>query len=105
MDTAIRRRFHLKARLNTLTRQQRADVMVKFAMELNCKLPKNIRNHSDHLDGLAFGHVMNAAEVARYQDQVGWRQFMQLIRSELAGTEGEVARSIGFVRGGGSYER
>jgi len=46
---------------------------------------------------LAYGHVMNAAEVARYMGQVDWLQFMKLIRSELAGTEGGVSRSIGFV--------
>ena len=98
VDIAVRRRFHLKARLDALTRRQRVEVITRFALELNCKPPENIYDHTDHLDGLAFGHVVNAAEVARYMDHVDWPQFLRLVRSELAGTEGKVSRSIGFVK-------
>jgi len=41
---------------------------------------------------------MNAAEVARYMDKLDWQQFVGLVRSELAGTEGEVSRGIGFMQ-------
>ena len=100
VDTAVRRRFHLKARLNPLTCQQRIDVVREFADELGCKLPQNIGAFTDELDGLAFGHVANAVEVGRYTDQVDWAQFLQFVRAEMLGTEGKVQRRIGFVNRG-----
>jgi len=98
VDTAVRRRFHLKARLDALSRPQRVEVVREFALELECRPPKNVLDHIGHLDGLAYGHVMNAAEVARYMDRVDWLQFVQLIRSEMSGTEGNVSRRIGFMQ-------
>ena len=100
VDTAIRRRFHLKAHVGSLNQKQRVEVVTEFATQLNCDLPENIGSFTDELDGLAYGHLVNAAEVARYAASLDWDRFRQLIRAELGSTEGGVRRGIGFVTGG-----
>jgi transitional endoplasmic reticulum ATPase len=98
VDTAVKRRFHLKARLGLLTPEQRMEVVRKFALELKCKLPKDDAGLADHLHGLAYGHVMNAFDVARYMGRMAWPQFIKLLESELTGTEGRARQRIGFVK-------
>lgn len=98
VDPAFKRRFHLKARVGALTRPQRTGLIREFANKLNIEPPQDMYRYAGALDGLAYGHLTNAAEVARYMDNVDWQRYLELIRSELAGTEGEIPRSIGFVQ-------
>ena len=99
IDPAIRRRFQLKVELLPLNEQQRADLFRDFCKQLGLIDGRGFRpaRWIPGLDGLAYGHIANAAEIATNLEDVTVDSFAMLLRQELEATNGKIANPVGFV--------
>ena len=96
IDPAIRRRFHLKARVSNLTIQQRIALVQEKTEALQLQLPEQLKSRIVTMEGLAYGHVWNATQVARFSPPSDAEGFLGLLEAELVATSGERPRAIGF---------
>ena len=97
VDPAIVRRFHQKAEVLGMNPVQRVEVACRFATQLELELDAFAKQRIAGMDGLAYGHVRNAYETARYASGLNAQEYLQMLEAELVATQGEQRKPIGFT--------
>jgi AAA+ superfamily predicted ATPase len=99
LDPAIRRRFQLKVELLPLTCVQRARLFAESCRRLGLRKKRGI--DAGHwvraMEGLAYGHFANAAQVAQHLPELTPERFAGLLEQEMEATDGRKRRPIGFA--------
>ncbi|MFC1719916.1 AAA family ATPase [Pseudomonadota bacterium] len=99
MDPAIRRRFQLKVELLPLNTEQRRVLLEEVLLERGCTGKGQPLEELDFsgLEGMTFGHIKNATEVAEFMSEASIEKFVALLKKEVESTNGRHQKPIGFI--------